>query len=263
MRLWSWRTGWRGEGEHCGVPQGGIIIVASAELLVCLGSRRMGRTGTLMSSSDSPDPPNPPPASPPIARAAPPTFVPQATTVTPTAARWPFAVGVVSIVYACLHILGGVCSVASPLWSGMMRKASPPGTGPDFMAISERWAAWTISLAVVSLGLSGLLLAIGIGMLNRRRWSIGASRYWCVGQMALAVPNGVIGYLMQSDIVHSMSQSGQVVPGAFATGARIGAAVGVIVGLAWGLALPVFLLVWLRRPAVRGEYEGWAARGVR
>lgn len=203
------------------------------------------------------------PGAPPLARVSPPTAPALARAVPEPAARWPFAVGVVSIIYAGLHILGGICSVASPLWTGMMRNASPPGAGPDFMAITERWAGWTMTLAVASLGLSGLLLAIGIGMLNRRRWSIGISRYWCAGQMALAVANCVVGYLLQSDMVHTMSQPGPGASGAFATGARIGASVGVIVGLVWGFALPVFLLVWLRRPVVRREYEGWAASGVR
>jgi len=201
-----------------------------------------------------------------MTRASPPIAIPAIPARATSAARWPSVIGIILMLYAALHILGGVCSLASPVWNSAM-KADPSGQGRAIAAVAERWFGWSLALGIPGAALAVLALSMGIGFLNRRPWSVGCARVWCVMQSVIAVGNSIIGYLIQSEmlpaIAASQSKMGSGQAASMAAFMRVVAVFSTVFGLAWGLGLPVFLLVWLRRPAVRREYASWSASGVR
>ncbi len=197
---------------------------------------------------------------PVLARAAPPTMPMRSAAPQPVGARWPRVLGIVMIVFAIFNLLGGICSTASPLWSGIVETNSPT-TAPAFVGVTKRWEVWTVPLGIVSVVLSGMMLAVGIGLMSRRRWSIGLGRAWAVVDIVVTIVQIAVQYAFQNELVGAMiaeaSRGSSPMPGVMATGMRLGANFGLVFGIAWGLALPVFLLVWLMRASIRAEVATW------
>ncbi len=134
----------------------------------------------------------------------------------------------------------------------------------EIVAVAERWAGWSVGLGIVGIALAAFLLALGIGFLNRRRWTIGYARIWCFAQICLAIGNSILGFAIQSELVKAMATSApRMGPGgapplaAFAIGAKVG----LVVGLLWGAGVPIFLLTWLARRSVSTECATWTSAG--
>jgi len=208
------------------------------------------------------NPPNPedaPPVIVPTARAAPPT-TPMRVAAMPELSRWPRSVGIVLIVFAGLQFLGGICGALSPLFNRLAVQVTPPSMGKiDDVAV--RWQGWNVGLSACSIALASMQMAAGIGMLSRRRWSIGLARGWAVAQIVLGIGQSIIQNRVMNEtvsaVVSQASQGTRPMPGAVATGLAVASKFGLVFGVAWALALPVFLLIWLMRGSIRAEVATW------
>lgn len=191
-------------------------------------------------------PPVPPagPTVPPTARYAAPAL--------PVAPVWPLAIGIICIVFGAGGVMVGLFglvsfSVFSSMTAGMQ-------SAPQVIAEMQRM---TILTSAVNTPISALLLAVGIGLAKRRRWSLPLARGWAVLRMVAAVVSVVAGVMVQSKQLAFMSSQGAVPPG-MGRFTDLMAFTGVLFGLAWAWALPVFLLVWLGREKIRGQTREWA-----
>ena len=170
----------------------------------------------------------------------------------PTA--WPTALGVIAIVLGAMGILGGCWGSLAPFLMKMLADALPPGQ-PTGLESCEKWGFWIVLIQVVNACLAALLLAAGIGLVKRRRWSVTAAYTWAALKMVFVLVNVISAYGMQQEQFEAMTQQG--LPG---LGGGIFAAVGVfsiVFGLVWGWALPVFLLIWFARATIKAETAEW------
>lgn len=197
-------------------------------------------------------PASPPPAAPPTAP------IPAA----PKPAVWPTVLGVVMIVFGAGGVLlGGWGAVVNLFLIDFF--AGLGGQGNPAAATAMRdWSLPMGLLSLVNAAAAGLLLAAGIGMVRRRRWSIRAATLWAWIKIVLVVLGAVAAVFMQRVQFEAMTQNAANGPAAMPRGVMVG--VLVVIGLftvAWGWALPIFTLVWLRLAGSRREIATWPEPG--
>lgn len=184
----------------------------------------------------------------PSAASAPPTR-PGPLPAPPRTSKWPTILGVIAIVLGVLGVLGGVWGFVAP--------AVMPHIMPDIpsevAAELERTKGWTMISSALTLALALLLAVSGVGLTNRRLWSVSVARLWAVLKMLLVVVG--VGMAWQIQSVSFRANPG-VPPGGtgFTTSIQI---MSLVFGLVWGWALPVFMLIWLSRPRIKAETEAW------
>jgi len=153
--------------------------------------------------------------------------------------KWPVVVGVIAIVLSALGLFGGVCGLAMlSLAKPFMQKM--PNMPADVMEITPA----LIGMTAVNLGLSVILLAVGIGLLKRRAWSVRLGKVWAVVNIIAVIVNIIVAPRMAT------AQSGNQAE-------AVGASVGMFCGAIFSLAFPVFLLIWLFRARIKQEVASW------
>ena len=170
---------------------------------------------------------------------------------------WPLIIGVIAIVFGSFAALGGCGNIVSTLFftdlMGELMEGTPQGA--IVLEQLETYKPLIVGLGVAVMVLALWLLVAGIGMIRRARWSVPAALTWSIAKMILVVANGVISYQMQQAQMKAFAD----VPDAmdmqpFGPGMN---AFFILLSIAWGWALPVFVLVWFSRPAVRQEVATW------
>ena len=196
-----------------------------------------------MADQPPPPPPYPYPSQPPT-EAGP-------LMTEPEPSKWPTVIGVIAIVFGAIGVLGGFCGMLSPRMVAMM----PPdaNTGADYV---REWSGWIIFSSLVGLAFSGVLLAIGIGLLKRRFWSRAWAIRWSVVYMAFALVNLIFNFFMQQGQYEQMMQQNNMPTGA-AQGMQVASGFAVCFGLVWAWALPIFLLIWMSREKIKAEIATW------
>lgn len=175
----------------------------------------------------------------------------------PRPSTWPKVIGIIAIVFGALGILGGLYGILGPWIVEEIASIMPRGTEGTLDVFRES-AGWLIGTSIVTTGVAALLLAGGVGLLKRRRWSVGTCRAWAVLKMLLVLVNTVVGYYLQHASLTSISE--QTPAGAQISPEFVDAMVvlGLIIGVAWSWALPVFMLIWLGRGKIKSETSAWA-----
>ncbi len=181
----------------------------------------------------------------------------------PSRPVWPTPIGIISIVFGASGVLASVYGVAAPwLFSRMSWTPSTPAASIEFDPFSAM-RKWAISMTVVNgLGVlvAAILLAGGIGLLQRKTWSATLLFWWAIVRIPLAIALTVVTIGMQQEQMSEMSQQpGAAIPAAFVSGFVW---FGSILSIAWYCAYPTFLLIWLTRPAVRAEVKKWDSGAV-
>ena len=115
-----------------------------------------------------------------------------------------------------------------------------------------------VGLSAVAMGLGGWLLSLGIGVLQRRRWGARMITSWSIAKMLFVLAQGGFNLRMQQFQFEAlMEQPGAEAPfDPMILGTTIGA-ITMVLGVVWGWALPVFLLIWFHRAAIRSEVAQW------
>jgi len=104
----------------------------------------------------------------------------------------------------------------------------------------------------VGLVMAALLLAGGIGLVNRRAWSVTTLRVWAVARIVFVVVVTWISSRMMDEMLQGMPATGAS-PGMVQSFQTVGLAMGLI----WGCALPILVLIWLAREKIKAETAGW------
>ena len=169
---------------------------------------------------------------------------------------WPTAVGIVAIVFGVLGTLGACSSAMAPALMNLLKDNVPPQQMQGMEAMGE-WRGYMLALAVPTLVLALMLLALGVGILKRSRRAAKGVWAWAALKIILVVFSAYLGYMMQQAQFEAMRQApagpGGPPPGFVDFFSRASLAFGII----WGWALPVFLLVWFNRRKIRTEVAQW------
>lgn len=170
---------------------------------------------------------------------------------------WPTAVGIIAIVFGVLGMLGACSSAMGPALMNLLKDKLPPQQRQGMEVMGE-WSGYMLAIAVPTLILAALLLALGVGILKRSPKAAKGARVWAVLKIILVVCSAYGGYRMQEAQFEAMRQApagpGVPPPGVLALVSRAGLAFSVV----WGWALPVFFLVWFKRPKIRAEVAEWS-----
>ena len=135
-------------------------------------------------------PPEPPPSPYPYPSRPPTEAGPLITDSEPS--KWPTVIGVIVIVLAAFGLIGGFCCVLTPnSWSTVPADANP---GAEYV---REWSGWIVFSSLVGLAFSGVLLAIGIGLIKRRFWSRAWAIRWSVVYMAYALASLIFNLFIQ------------------------------------------------------------------
>ncbi len=158
---------------------------------------------------------------------------------------WPKVVGIISIVWAALNLLCGVCGMFSPqitmafLPPEFQQDPLPPTMKPGLLMYTALGIGFLVAL---------LLLVAGISLVSRKRSARGLHLAWA----ALACVMGAIGLYLQWSANAQMQEFMQQHPDSpwtkqqkMAGGAgQMGMIVGIVFGVVLGYAWPVFCLIW-------------------
>ncbi|MCZ6850349.1 MAG: hypothetical protein O7F17_01775 [Planctomycetota bacterium] len=176
---------------------------------------------------------------------------------------WPKVIGVITVIFGSLAILGGCSGAVSSLFMSSLSGLMPEEQATMYDAM-EGLKPWLIIGAVLTLALGILLLVAGIGLVRRRAWSPTACMVWAGIKMVF-----VVGYTILSDMARQaqfeamqemMQQDPNMPAGATAMMGSFFQVFGVfaiVLGILWGWALPIFLLSWFSRSKVKAEVAGW------
>jgi len=191
--------------------------------------------------------------------------------VAPSPSTWPKVVGIISIILGAGGTLGGCFGLAGQLFAGAMKdfmeKITPQGPGPDPLAALEaveEYAAWTITLQLLVLAAAVLLLIAGIGLVQRRGWSVKAGVLWAIVRIPVVVANAALGYVTFQATMEAMEamqdspEMQQIPAGLFSVIGSVGGVFTVALTLIWGWAYPVFILIWFSRRRIKDEVAAWA-----
>ena len=158
--------------------------------------------------------------------------------------KWPGTVGVISIVWASLGMLCGVCGPAALLLMPMLMKKAEDQNGPYPPELLP--SKLQVALSFTGLPIAILLLWAGIATLRRQRSGRPLHLVYAIISLGLAIAATAAG------VVHMQEQHEFMAHNAsnawvknMPKGADIG---GLIFGIVVGTAYPLFALVWFTLP---------------
>lgn len=154
--------------------------------------------------------------------------------------KWPKVVGILSIIWASLGLLGGVCGVASLALTPMFM-SSVPNFDPNNLPPTMQMTPLKIVLFAAGFGMSGLLLFAGIATLRRRDAGRMAHLVWaCGGLMVLLLQL----WVQFADVRPMEAWIAANPKSPFAQGGTSGLYIGMGIAVVLGLPWPLFLLIW-------------------
>jgi len=166
---------------------------------------------------------------------------------------WPTAIGTIAIVLGAGGVLLGVYSALAPVIFKSIGQLVP---SEATLAAVQAYAPWSVPLYVLSTLAAGLLLAVGVGLVQRRCWSVRAARLWAWVRILIVAALSVLTYSMSRDQMTAMAEEPRSPMPAWL--AEVMPAISVASVIAWGWAFPVFLLIWLARRRIRSEASQWS-----
>jgi hypothetical protein len=184
--------------------------------------------------------PPPPPAAPPIVPGP---------VVAPSGPVWPRVLGIVAIVVGSLGAFGGASAIFAAV---VFFLPIMPGEMGDWQA---HWRWWMLVDGAARTGLSCLLLAVGVGLVNHRRWAASSALLWGGLRLVWALTQAAMSVPMVTGQMRAVSAQGGGVPTWLGSSM---AALTALFTLAWGVAPAVFVLIWFTRPRVREHTSQWS-----
>ncbi len=165
---------------------------------------------------------------------------------------WPTVIGVIAIILGVFGTLGNVWGIVAASFMPQMMSSAPP----DVVDQMKQMQGMTVKISMLSLPIPILLLAAGIGLVNRRRWGVSLAKGWAVLKMLLVVVSmGLTWHMQDAMFTNATATSGMPANAAGVFG--IIKVFSVIFTLAWGWAFPVFLLIWMARARIKAEVASW------
>ncbi|MCP3903345.1 MAG: hypothetical protein GY715_06890 [Planctomycetes bacterium] len=179
----------------------------------------------------------------------------------PKPPAWPMVLGIIAIVFGSLGAFGGCMSAVMTLFAEKLGELMPPGQEAAFAAL-EKYHDLLMTTYAIAFVLAIVLLIGGIGLVRRRSWAIPVCITWAVLKIGYAMFGAYVNYLnseAQFQATQEQLQSDPNIPNISFPDWVVEAAstIAAVFGLLWGWALPVFLLVWFSRSAVREHIRTW------
>ena len=164
--------------------------------------------------------------------------------------RWPMVIGLILLIYGGLF---AVCGAAGQLFERLVpRSMRSQVTAPS----AGWWADYMLASKVVSEIMFISVAIVGIGLLMRRRWSIWFAQAWSVLEILITLVSLGISFAVREELLR-MAQSN--VPASISPQFMQQIMVAsVCLSTLLTLGLPVFLLVWFKRGAIKAEVSQWA-----
>lgn len=153
---------------------------------------------------------------------------------------WPKVIGILSIVWASLGLLGGLCGVIGLVATPMLM-ASAPGFDPNNMPPTMVMNPLKILIFGLAFCMSGLLLFAGIATVRRQESGRLAHLAWA-GLGLLMIPLQL--WVQYGDVKAMEAWIAANPSSPFSKGGTAGIYIGLVAGLVLGLPWPIFLLVW-------------------
>ncbi|MCB1236243.1 MAG: hypothetical protein KDM91_14325 [Verrucomicrobiae bacterium] len=183
--------------------------------------------------------------------------------------NWPKVLGIIAIVFGAFGALSGLIRLAQSFFAGAMAKLASAGqvnenAAEELTAFFENWKIFGIVQGLVMAIVALMLLVGGIKLLKRQAGSIGLLKGWAL----LKLVTGIGGTIFQTQMTReqmaiTLKQAGEAAGSAgnqmTETFVGIGMMIGVVFGVIWLAILPVFLLIWFARAAVKAEVARWSA----
>lgn len=172
---------------------------------------------------------------------------------------WPKAVGIIMIVLGAYGLFTMAIGIAGTVFMPYLKDfldSIGAGVGPaagQFSAV-EAHGGMVMTILVTHGLLAGLLLAAGIGILKRRRWSLAPAFVYAVARIIHATVSTIAQMPMQKEMLRSTSATPSPLPPRLM---ELLVNISVPITIAIGCALPVFLLIWLLRPRIKAETAAW------
>lgn len=162
---------------------------------------------------------------------------------------WPTVVGVVSIVFGGLGVVG---AIATPFTAGMAPPDANMPPPPEGAALFIQGAQNCLALI-----LAVVLLTGGIGLLQRRGWSRPTLMGWSIAKLILVAIGIVVGFLGGGAAqIEQMNQQFADAGMDFAVSQGM-VITATIVSAIWFAAWPIFLLIWFSRGTIKNEVDAW------
>ena len=165
--------------------------------------------------------------------------------------RWPHVLGLVGIIIGVLMFWDALSDLIQVFtwdeqdWARML--------GAETAALIEKFApplGYQVASALINLELSILLFVASILLLRRRRAGVTVSRVWAwLVLPLLAIQLLLVLTWMKQQLAGLLRPEWQVSEGTIV--------VWTVFAFLLLAAYPVFLLVWLGRPSIRGDYATW------
>ena len=192
------------------------------------------------------DSPQPRPLTPPTT----PVSLPPATRLS----RWPTVIAVIAIGWSVLGISCG-------LWGTVDEISRKSSAATQPAASTANWEPMRLVSALAYLlgvGLSIILLIVGVGLLRRRPWSARFARLWAVLDLILMVVGTLVLYdYYKRQFVVSIADSGL----SMGTVEMLFAAI-YFFDLLVSFVFPVFVLIWFARRKIKDEVATWQSPAV-
>jgi hypothetical protein len=174
--------------------------------------------------------------------------------------------GILSIIFTSLGLIGALSSFAGiGIWGTMMSWASELGgefdPGSAFpMGLLRTGITISIVASITTLIANGMGLAGGIGLLNKKPWSIPASNIYAILIIAVSVASYIVSLSLMDNVMSAMQslamdeESRMVLSFSENFGMAFGGVFGLF-GVVFSSAYPVVLLVLLNRVSVKSAYR--------
>ncbi len=128
--------------------------------------------------------------------------------IEPARPVWPTVIGVISIVFGLLGALQGCGGIVMPFAMNGLTGLMPDDQSKAVFAGMSDHLAWGVAAGVTGMAVGVLLLTAGIGMVQRRRWSVRAHTIWAVLAILQSGVGGVYGFLIQQSQFQAMKAGG-------------------------------------------------------
>lgn len=183
---------------------------------------------------------------------------------------WPTVLGVIAIVFGAGGTLSNTCGTVANLFMpfilGSMAKVAGPGGSvvEAQVRMSQHYAMFMVIGSLASLAVAVMLLIGGIGLLKRKARSVRILKIWAIVRLLVAIPLSILGHRIGTEMFVAMEQAaaqsskGAPMPLWFPGFLSSMGALGVVIGFMWAAALPVFMLIWFSRKAIKAEVAGWS-----
>lgn len=167
----------------------------------------------------------------------------------PRREMWPGVVGVICIVYGAISVV----SSAFTLVFLMAAIGSSTGNGEEEAGAGALYPMWQQATMWLSLVFDVAIIVAGAGLVGRRRWSPVLAQVWAWVSLIMAIIGAGIMLWAGDEILEAAGAQGGGLPAS-----NLIVYAGAIFGFAFAAALPVFLLIWLRRPVIRAQMAKWS-----